>query len=427
MGRHGSSESGLVNRLLAAEKAGKKPNFVIIFCDDMGYGDLGCYGHPTIRTPNLDRMAAEGQKWTDFYVGASVCTPSRLLTGDSFGPACPRLRRVLFRALDGCRRRGKFRSASSTQGRHRAIEPMHSICAPPRANPPLASACPLLTSALYRGPFEVLQLGRVSARSRSTSGRGRTRAKPDRGSGPLTGPGLPPIEAGAVAMATPAIPGMSRRGLGDVVRHGPSGPRSSRAPLSYRDCSDLDARLAPSRAALRVTILARALAVSGPGHERRPVVDSAISRPGDLYTTILRLAGTSRLSHPRGPDGLDLRSRSCSAHRPSSPRSTVSQAGPARPCCRRPHRRRPSTPQVSAEAQAVCATSTRAGATAIAATRGEPLILALPVSPQNAGNQTAAVPTRAEKRRMGRFLPEQSDLGQWHLRGFCHPERSAPQ
>ncbi len=61
----------------------EKPNFIIIFADDLGYGDLGSYGHPTIHTPNLDRMAVEGQKWTNFYVGASVCTPSRaaLLTG----------------------------------------------------------------------------------------------------------------------------------------------------------------------------------------------------------------------------------------------------------------------------------------------------------------------------------------------------------
>ncbi len=59
------------------------PNFVVIFCDDLGYGDLGTYGHPTILTPNLDQMAAEGQKWTNFYVAASVCTPSRaaLMTG----------------------------------------------------------------------------------------------------------------------------------------------------------------------------------------------------------------------------------------------------------------------------------------------------------------------------------------------------------
>ncbi|MBX3177847.1 MAG: sulfatase [Candidatus Hydrogenedentes bacterium] len=59
------------------------PNIVVIFCDDLGYGDLSSYGHPTIRTPHLDRMAAEGQKWTSFYAAAPVCTPSRaaLLTG----------------------------------------------------------------------------------------------------------------------------------------------------------------------------------------------------------------------------------------------------------------------------------------------------------------------------------------------------------
>ncbi|MEK9741123.1 MAG: hypothetical protein RLZZ248_750 [Bacteroidota bacterium] len=58
-------------------------NFVVIFADDLGYGDLGVFGHPTIHTPHLDQMAQEGQKWTQFYVGASVCTPSRaaLLTG----------------------------------------------------------------------------------------------------------------------------------------------------------------------------------------------------------------------------------------------------------------------------------------------------------------------------------------------------------
>ena len=63
--------------------AADKPNFVVVFCDDLGYGDLGCFGHPTIRTPNLDRLAREGQRWTSFYVGASVCTPSRaaILTG----------------------------------------------------------------------------------------------------------------------------------------------------------------------------------------------------------------------------------------------------------------------------------------------------------------------------------------------------------
>ncbi|MEC7906040.1 MAG: sulfatase-like hydrolase/transferase, partial [Verrucomicrobiota bacterium] len=60
-----------------------QPNFVVLFADDMGYGDLSCYGHPTTRTPNLDRMAAEGARLTSFYCGAPVCSPSRaaLLTG----------------------------------------------------------------------------------------------------------------------------------------------------------------------------------------------------------------------------------------------------------------------------------------------------------------------------------------------------------
>ncbi len=67
----------------AQNKEQKQLNFIIIFADDLGYGDLGVYGHPTITTPHLDRMANEGQKWTNFYAGASVCTPSRaaLLTG----------------------------------------------------------------------------------------------------------------------------------------------------------------------------------------------------------------------------------------------------------------------------------------------------------------------------------------------------------
>lgn len=59
------------------------PNIIIINCDDMGFGDLSCFGNPTIKTPNLDKLAMEGQKWTSFYVSASVSSPSRagLLTG----------------------------------------------------------------------------------------------------------------------------------------------------------------------------------------------------------------------------------------------------------------------------------------------------------------------------------------------------------
>lgn len=63
--------------------AAELPNVVVLLADDLGYGDLGCFGHPTIRTPNLDKMAAEGMKFTNFYAAAPVCTPSRaaLLTG----------------------------------------------------------------------------------------------------------------------------------------------------------------------------------------------------------------------------------------------------------------------------------------------------------------------------------------------------------
>ena len=67
----------------AAEEIPDRPNFVIIFTDDQGYNDLGCFGSKTIKTPHIDQLAKEGRRFTSFYVACNVCTPSRaaLLTG----------------------------------------------------------------------------------------------------------------------------------------------------------------------------------------------------------------------------------------------------------------------------------------------------------------------------------------------------------
>lgn len=60
-----------------------RPNIILVLCDDLGYGDLACYGSPTVKTPNIDRFAGEGMRFTDFYSAAPNCSPSRtgLMTG----------------------------------------------------------------------------------------------------------------------------------------------------------------------------------------------------------------------------------------------------------------------------------------------------------------------------------------------------------
>jgi arylsulfatase A-like enzyme len=81
-----------MNRLLAALSlllassplfSGEKPNIIVIMADDLGYGDVGCYGATELKTPNIDKLAAEGQRFTSGYCSASTCTPTRfsLLTG----------------------------------------------------------------------------------------------------------------------------------------------------------------------------------------------------------------------------------------------------------------------------------------------------------------------------------------------------------
>ena len=67
----------------------KKPNIIYILADDLGYGELGCYGQKKIRTPNIDKLATEGMRFTQHYAGSPVCAPSRctLLTGKHTGHA----------------------------------------------------------------------------------------------------------------------------------------------------------------------------------------------------------------------------------------------------------------------------------------------------------------------------------------------------
>ena len=70
-----------------AGRGRKRPNIIFILADDLGYGDLGCYGQKTIKTPNLDQMAEEGMRFTDHYAGSTVCAPSRcaLMVGQHTG------------------------------------------------------------------------------------------------------------------------------------------------------------------------------------------------------------------------------------------------------------------------------------------------------------------------------------------------------
>jgi arylsulfatase len=82
-----------------ADDSSRRPNIVLILADDLGYGELGCYGQKKIRTPHLDRLAANGLRFTQFYAGNAVCAPSRcvLMTGKHAGHAFVRDNRTVGR------------------------------------------------------------------------------------------------------------------------------------------------------------------------------------------------------------------------------------------------------------------------------------------------------------------------------------------
>ncbi len=86
----------LVKPAPAADSA-RLPNIVFVLADDLGYGDLGCFGQQKIRTPNIDRLAAEGMRFTQHYAGNAVCAPCRcvLMTGKHPGHAFVRDNREL--------------------------------------------------------------------------------------------------------------------------------------------------------------------------------------------------------------------------------------------------------------------------------------------------------------------------------------------
>jgi uncharacterized sulfatase len=71
----------------------RRPNIILIMADDLGYGDLSCYGQKNFATPNIDRLAREGLKFTDYYAGSTVCAPSRcvLMTGLHTGHSVTRI------------------------------------------------------------------------------------------------------------------------------------------------------------------------------------------------------------------------------------------------------------------------------------------------------------------------------------------------
>ncbi len=83
----GAATVSMSQYLRAAEISGNKPNIIFILVDDMGYADLGCYGQKKIQTPNIDKIAGEGIRFTDCYSGSTICAPSRsvLMTGQHTG------------------------------------------------------------------------------------------------------------------------------------------------------------------------------------------------------------------------------------------------------------------------------------------------------------------------------------------------------
>ena len=103
--------------------AAEQPNIILILADDLGYGDLSCFGQQTLKTPRLDEMASQGMRLTQFYAGCTVCAPSRsvLMTGKHMG-------RTVVRGNSTAANRGSTGSAVSACAASTNALARDSIC-----------------------------------------------------------------------------------------------------------------------------------------------------------------------------------------------------------------------------------------------------------------------------------------------------------
>ena len=103
-------------------KTGQRPNVIFILADDLGYGELGCYGQEKIMTPNIDKLAVQGMKFTDHYSGSTVCAPSRcvLLTGKHTGHS-------YIRGNDEMNERGDVWKDRNLEGQRPLLPDTHTV------------------------------------------------------------------------------------------------------------------------------------------------------------------------------------------------------------------------------------------------------------------------------------------------------------
>ena len=223
-------DAGVRGRLGKRRSSAPKPNIIFILADDLGYGDLGCYGQQAIQTPNLDRMAAEGMIFTDHYAGSTVCAPSRccLMTGRAHGTCLDSRQRPDSAAARGCHR-GPVAQGGRLYDRH------HRQVGPRRAGDdghPEQEGLRLLVRLPEPGPrpqllsrLPLAQRGEGAAGQRGQAGQSAQRrgdqtrpilARSVRGGGP----GIRRAEQGQAVLPLPGLHDPPREQREQAQRHG---------------------------------------------------------------------------------------------------------------------------------------------------------------------------------------------------------------